>query len=171
MNCPAEETIALYAGGDLEFSTAATLEAHLAACADCAALARALESDGELLASPPPELAGIDFTALRRELVRRARRPRILPVVLAAAALLGAVAVGLVWRDLNLEVPPLPPVVAHLRTQPAPVPATPSRPKPRRVHTPVRRPAFPVPSNALRVPTKDPDVVIIWFAETKGDLQ
>lgn len=163
MSCPAEETIALYVGGDLEPAAAAALERHLAACAECAALAQALESDRELLASPPPELAAFPGVAL-------ACTPRSKPyaALIAAAAL---VAAGLFMRDRSREIPPPPPVAAHFEAPPVRMPAVAPHPMQRRIRTAARRPEFPVPPDAFRVPTKDPDVVIIWFAETKGDPQ
>jgi anti-sigma factor RsiW len=173
MSCPFEEKIALYAGGDTDAPETAAVEAHLAVCRECAQLAEALESDRDLLRTAPPELAEVDFAALRIEIVRRAHHRLLLPALLAAAALLAAVAAGLTWRRLDRPVPPPPPVVARA-IPPATVAAPlvqPPTPVTRKAHyrRVAKPPEVPIPAEAFRVPTKDPSVVIIWFTETKGD--
>jgi hypothetical protein len=81
-----EERIALWVGGDLAPEEAAAVEQHVAACADCAGLARGLEEDRAWLASGPPETAEVDFAAMRREIRRSTVRPRRDWMWLAAAA-------------------------------------------------------------------------------------
>ena len=169
MSCGYEERIALYACGDLDVAEAAALDQHLAACRECSELLRGLEADRDLLSGAPPEMADVNFAEMRREIVRRSRRPRVVPALLAAAAIGAAVAAGLVWRDYSREIPP-PPLVAKLPPSTAPLPYSRgsdahSRRRPRNN----RAETLPLPANAFRVPTQDPHVVIIWFAETKGD--
>jgi anti-sigma factor RsiW len=171
MSCGFEERTVLYAGGDLDPADLAAVEAHLAVCRECAELVEALESDSDLLRAAPPELAEVDFAELRLEVVRRARRPRLLPALLAAAALLAAIAAGLAWRRLDRPIPP-PLSVARLAPPPTVAgPVSPPVPLVRKVnHRHVTKlPEVPIPAEAFRVPTKDPKVVIIWFTETKGD--
>jgi anti-sigma factor RsiW len=167
MSCPPEERIALYAGGEIDRG----LESHLAACIRCFELFRRLEADRDLLASEPPELGAVDFGAMRREILRRTRR-RVWPVVLAAAAMVGAAAAGWVWRVMDREIPP-PAVVAHVPDSGPPLAyARGSVTDARRKRSRDRKGAvaFDIPRDAFRVPTKDPDVVIIWFTE-KGEPQ
>jgi anti-sigma factor RsiW len=196
MSCPSfEERIALYTGGDLEPAEIPAVLDHLRGCPACAALAGAFERDRQRFAAVPPEMADIDFAAMRRETIQRARsRRRLLPVLLAAASLLLAAGAAIEWRAFHRPVPPLP--MAHAVMPPAPVvlggaggpqrgtppdaarvprSGSPSGPGELRSARPTRpRSSEPstlayVPPGAIRVPTRDPSVVIIWFSETKGD--
>jgi anti-sigma factor RsiW len=175
MSCGWEQRVALYAGGDLDAAEASTVERHVAGCRECAALARDLESDREMLRSAPPQLAEVDFAEMCHGVVGRTRRPRLVPAMLAAAAVVAALAIGLTRHNRERPVPPPPPVVVARVAPPVAVVA-PTAPLPNgrgsvRYRSGEHKEAqpFPIPGDAFRVPTKDPSVVIIWFAETKGD--
>lgn len=81
-----QESIARYVGGDLAADDAAAVERHLRACPVCAELGRELEEDRAWLASRPPEVASVDFAAMRGEIRRSIARPRWGRKWLAAAA-------------------------------------------------------------------------------------
>jgi anti-sigma factor RsiW len=170
-----EERIARYVGGDLTPGEVAAIEQHLRACVDCAELVRGLEEDREWLASRPPEIAEVDFAAMRREIRREIARPRRAWKWLAVAAAI-VLAVGLAT---SLRRTPAPP-----RIVPAPVVEQAVAPntnrsltvaaqkrvlKRRRVQAPrlvLQQPDSPV---EIRIATRDPNVTIILLHESKGD--
>jgi len=169
MNCQWQDRIALYAGGDLLESESAEVERHLIECPDCAQLADWMAADRERLQSRPPELAEIDFDAMRRELrgriVRGRRIRRWAPVVAIAAALL--VAVSIPSRTGHRMVRPVDPA-----SQVAPVPvagglAKGPRPVPAVRKTDGRKRPSVLRSNVeMRLTTNDPNVVIILLPVT-----
>jgi hypothetical protein len=190
MSCPEwEEKAALLVGGDLEAAEIAAIEAHVKTCGSCADLASALAADRGLLAAPPPELFRVDFVSMRREIrsrIIRERRRRILATMLMAAAALFAVAGIAALQRLDSTVP-APPVVAGPAIPAASLVASKaSKPRsiPRRlpaseaelntalaaIEAPKLEPFIESP-DALRVPTRDPKVVILWIPESKGDNQ
>ena len=188
MSCPQwEERIALLVGGDLEVADAPAIEAHVKACTSCADLARALAADRDLLVVPPPAVFHVDFVSMRREIrsgiIRERRRRIVATMVMAAAALLAVAGIAALQR-LDSTVP-APPLVAGPAIPAASLVASKAI-KPRAIS---RRPsdaelnaalaaleaAKPKPlaesSDTLRVPTRDPKVVILWIPESKGDNQ
>jgi len=184
LSCGAwEERIALYAGGDLESAEAAAVEAHLRVCAGCAELARELAADRDRLAEPPAEARHVDFAAMRREIrrgIQRERQRRAVEVALAAAAVLTMMAGLVSIRRLDSTIPP-PPAVAQPAIPPASlVRSAVPRPRPRlsipsdaelKAALAAMEEPKPVPKTveALRVPTRDRSVVILWIPENKGD--
>ena len=168
-----EEKIALYVGGELDAEEVVTVMDHLRVCRECSALAGALEQDGRRLATDPPEMATVDFAAMRRAIVRRTRR-RLLPVLLAAAALLLAAGAAIEWRTIHRLLPPI-----HMAHAVPPAPPTESMPVLGQKGQPLThgrvklhsrpQPVVFVPPGAFRVPTQDPSVIIIWFSDSKGD--
>jgi hypothetical protein len=157
-----EERVALYAGGDLPAEETGLVEQHLERCADCTKLARLLDADRLQLQTRPPELAGIDFDGMRRQLHVQIARRRLLrrwaPVVAVAAALLVAAAVT--PRHVKqpvISVQP-PPVLAAVLPQIRPAEAPP------RKRRPIRTASTPVVE--MRLTTADPDVTIILLPVT-----
>jgi anti-sigma factor RsiW len=172
-----EERIARYVGGDLTPGEVAAIEQHLRACVDCAELVRGLEEDREWLASRPPEIAEVDFAAMRREIRREIERPRWGWKWLAVAAAI-LLAVGLATTIKRTPAPrkAVAPMVAQI-----PLTSTPDRAltvaaqkpvgKRRRVQSPqlaLQQPDSPV---EIRIATRDPNVTIILLHESKGVLQ
>ena len=169
MNCTDwEERLALYAGGDLAPAKAAEVERHLAECAGCQMFASGLKASLELLRDAHGDaLNPAHFAAVRARVVAQLERERrpfwrrawVYGLAAVAAALLLAVAV----RPSRC-VTPQPPEVAMVHP-PAPVVVVPPP-------TPVRRKARPVKPGEpvlVRMVTDNPDVVIYWISETRGE--
>ena len=189
MNCSDWEVrLALYAGGDLPKDEASQVERHLGECPGCQMFSSGLKESQELLQQLHCEpLAPAHFAAVRArvlaELERRHRpfwrRGWVFGFAAVAAALLLMLAVrpGL-WPS------PKPPVVA-LEHPPAGsagglaagvfvpagnIPVGTREPQPtahyERRPRPKAKPGEPV---LIRVVSDNPDVVIYWIADTKGD--
>jgi hypothetical protein len=69
MNCPAWEERILQ---QLEGVTDEEAAAHLRDCPACAGFARELADDARILQMPPPELAVVDYAAIRASARREA---------------------------------------------------------------------------------------------------
>jgi anti-sigma factor RsiW len=188
MSCPQwEEKIAQLVGGDFAAADAAAVESHVKTCASCADLAKALAADRDLLAAPPQAVFHVDFVSMRREIrsgIIRERRRRILATMLMAAAALLAVAGIAALQRLDSTVPepplvadpaiPAASLVASKAVKPRTVPRRPSDAELSAalaaVEAPKPEPLTESPGT-LRVPTRDPKVVILWIPEGKGDNQ
>ena len=173
MNCTDwEERLALYAGGDLGPGEAAEVERHLADCAGCQLFASGLKESLRWLADAHEEApAPAHFAAVRARVLaqlERERRPfwRRAWVYGFAAVAAMAVLLAVAWRPSRWEVPP-PPEVAMVH---APAPAVSlSRPRAVAVRRKPRVKAGPGEPVLVRVITDNPDVVIYWISETRGD--
>lgn len=169
-----EERIARYVGGDLTPEEAAAMERHLRECAACAEFARGMEQDAESLASRPPELAGMDFAAMRREIRREIARPRWNWKWIAAAAALVLLTVAVsMTPDRRRVLRKSEPSLAQTKPQPAP-PATVAAVIPKRPRRVKRIEPIPAETDSpvtIRIATRDPNVTIILLHESKGALQ
>jgi anti-sigma factor RsiW len=151
MNCVEwEERIALAAGGDL--SDPAT-DRHLADCPGCQLLLSGLRQTLSDLRDAPDEIAPAHYAALRARVLAEVARPRrrrwlwLAPVPLAAVFL---------WPLPKVE--PLP--MRAIAAPPAPIVTIPKK----------RKPKLTKPEPLLvKIETDNPDVVIYWIAETKGE--
>ncbi len=179
MNCSQwEERIALYAGGDLGAGESAAVEQHVTECAGCDEFLSGLKLTVQFLnETKSDQVEASHFTVLRARVLaqlRQERRPfwrrawAWAPLIAAVACLV----VAAFWYTTAPAPPPVrhltaPPVAAVLPV-PAPVPGPPvaRERQPRKVRVREARPAEQV---MVRVLTKDPDVVIYWIAETRGD--
>jgi hypothetical protein len=175
MNCrEREERIALYAGADLPGASAVEVERHLRDCAGCQVFASGLREALDLLRDQHTEpVAAAHYTALRARVLGALDRPRRVRRWLWAPAALALVLAAGVGIDRRMRVAPLPHVPLRARAAPA-LTAAPARPNP---PARPRRPARPAPKPSrrsepvlVRLQTSDPDVVILWITETKGDL-
>jgi anti-sigma factor RsiW len=179
MNCGDwEERIALYAGGDLRPEEAAGLERHLAECAGCQLLLSGLRESLRLLREAHAEpVEEAHFTAVRARVFAELERGRwpwwrqVWVYGLAAAAmalLLLAVRpkahnrIAVVTPAPVLTAAPAPPQPQTVRQSVAPRHRKP-RPKPA---AEAERPAEPL---VVKLLTDDPNVVIYWITESKGD--
>lgn len=190
MNCANwEERIALYMGDDLSPVDRAEVERHLCDCAGCQVFASGIRESLDLLREAHAgELNEAAFAAVRARVLgelENRRRPfwrRAWVYGLACAALL----LALFWTrpaSVNRHT------VAHVeqtapKQLPIPQPAiAPEPPAPRivRVHRHTRRlkPAFTGPPRVAAAPEKslvvkmvtdDPDVVIYWITDTRGEI-
>jgi anti-sigma factor RsiW len=167
MSCSKFETdIALYAGGDLPRARIARVEAHLAACADCRALAEDLRAEqallGELRDSP---LEDAMVAQVRQRVLVEVRRagfsPRgaLAPLLALAAALL--LAVILIWPRHHSGAAPRAAAMSHAAPTVAPL-IRKSRHHLRRM--PATQPGPPL---LVQFVTDDPNIVIYWLIDQK----
>jgi anti-sigma factor RsiW len=170
MSCANFETdVAMYAGGDLADGRMARVEAHLAECADCRALAGELRACQVLLGEMRDEpVEDAMLAQVHRRVMAEVKptswRPGLAPLLALAAALLLAV----------LPMGPRHPVkhspVARLepaRAVPAPqvriIPAK-HRVMRRRRHAPAAQPGPPM---LVQFVTDDPNIVVYWLIDPK----
>jgi anti-sigma factor RsiW len=180
MNCTQwEERLSLYIGGDLSSHDAAEVERHLAECAGCQLFASGLRSALNLLSDAHEEApAPAHFAAVRARVLEQLERERtpfwrprwIYGLAAALAMLLIAVAV----RPARRIASPRPPEVAVARPieQPLPEapPVTPRRPTHARRNPPAQKPAASE-TVTVRLVTDNPDVVLYWISESKGETK
>ncbi len=182
MSCETfEKLIALDAGGDLTPPETERLQAHLEACAPCRELARDIgESQAGLKALAGAGLDGRDEEALerwRRGLLARIEaqpQRRILAWrwTWAAAAVMALVALFAVPRIVHRPPaespvaqarPPASPGLNALPHPPQPAPVAHRHPRHRRAPAPAAEPLL------VKLETPDPNVVIYWIVEEKGN--
>jgi anti-sigma factor RsiW len=172
MNCEQwEERIALYVGGDLPAGQAAGVEGHLRECAGCQVFAGGMRSSLECLREAHEDLPSAPhFAAVRARVmaeVERQRRPawrRVFAWGALAATLLVAIGGFRFYRPV-----PAPPVVAIARPG---APAVGFEIPAKKLRLPAQRRAEvvrPTETVTIKLVTDDPDVVIYWIAERKGD--
>jgi hypothetical protein len=147
---------------------------HLATCTNCRTWVDDLEKDLMLLRLAHEDaLDPAHFRALRAHVLDQVRRERGAPVwrwiPLAAAAAL--VALLLVWPRQTTPVR-LPPPAPRARTADAPPPQVAEVPRRaqarvRRARRPLTR--HPVTPLVVKMLTDDPDVVVYWILDAKGD--
>lgn len=173
MNCREwEEAIALYAGGDLEGTRRLEVERHLAGCPGCQIFASGMLACVEAMrAGHREEIAEAHFAAVRARVLAQLRpapwwRRRWLQVGAIAAVACSAWWVEMVNERIHRPVPP--PQVALARP-PAPLlvmPASAVLASPRTA-APLKR--APAEELVVRIVTDNPDVVIYWIANPKGE--
>jgi anti-sigma factor RsiW len=169
MNCDAfEPLIALYVGADLPDRDRPQVEQHLTACPDCRQLLEDLQASQAALRELGSEAVDAAMlTAVRAGVLGGIgeRRRRVWPWVAAFAALLTALIV-----TPRKPIEQLPPPVVARTLPPERVVETPT--PPRRRHVARRRPA-PPPAEAqplvVKMLTDDPDIVIIWLVDQRGE--
>jgi hypothetical protein len=172
MNCGEwEERIALYVGGDLAGPAAAEAARHLGECAGCQVFASGLRATLETLREGHrEEIPQAHYAAVRARVLAELR-PRIRwGWVWGVAAAIGVVAA--VGVERQLRVPELPAVALRTPGAPAAGYAVPvvAVARPARVHKAApARPSQPGEELVVKIETADPDVVIYWITETKGD--
>ena len=182
MNCSDwEERIALSASGDLSPALEAEVKQHLAECAGCREFAREMEDSLKLLRSAHEEpIAAGHYAAVRARVLARLERGRspwrrwVWAAGLAAGLALAGVFVAmrpqekpkvLVAAVLRLEAPAVP----LQQAEPVAPRAAEQRRRPRRTVEPA--PPQPVEPLVVKLITNDPDVIIYWIADRKGDAQ
>jgi hypothetical protein len=149
------------------------LAEHLSGCEACRGFALDLAENAAALQSIEVDPAA--YTAVRARVLEAVRPKRRFAWLWAAAATAVAACVVLVWFAAESSSPVPPPEVA--RTLPAPETTAPSRSRlgtePRATVTRRIRPrplvARSEPLTAIKLLTDDPNVVIIWLVDKKGD--
>ncbi len=188
MNCRDwEERLALYVGGDLRTAEKGEVERHLRDCSGCQVFLSGLKEGLQVLRDAHAEQpAPAHFAAVRARVLAeltRERTPWWTRWWAFAPAVAAVVALMVVWMWPVRRPVPLPPQVARV----APAPDLPSRLAPARISptrkraanaphrlrrarrempTPVTGPAKPL---VVKLVTDDPDVVIYWITETRGE--
>lgn len=174
MNCDAfEPLIALYVGADLPDRDRPQVEQHLAACPDCRQLLEDLQANHAALRELGSEAVdAVMLTAVRAGVLAGIgeRRRRVWPWVAAFAAAAALVAALVVTPRKPIEQPQPPPQVARVVVAPERVVEETVAPRRRRV---ARRRPTPPPREAqplvVKMLTDDPDIVIIWLVDQRGD--
>jgi anti-sigma factor RsiW len=184
MNCKGwEERIALSASGDLDPAAQAEVRDHLAECAACRGFAGEIEDAMGLLRSAHEEpIAAGHYTAVRTRVLERLARERspwrrwVWVVALAGAMTVA----GVFLAPRKAERPKGPVAVSRQPEAPvveARVPelAAPAEPRARKALPAPAPPRRGIEVAALAEPlvvkliTNDPDVVIYWIADRKGE--
>lgn len=173
MSCPEwQEGVAL----SLDEPAGEDVERHLADCPECREFRAGLLSDRDALRGLPeaPQWALLE---VRRRTLAAVRRRRRLPYWAAAIAAGLAVLAVAVPRSRPVVSKPVAPVAAAQKERTPTVAAQSPAPRPKRVPSRPRQQAAqripPVETEPLvvKLVTDDPDVVIYWLAESKGDGQ
>ena len=173
MNCGAwEERVALYAGGDLAAEDALAVERHVAECAGCQILLGGLrESQAWLREAHAEPVEAAHLAAVRARVLaelEQSRRPwwRLAWVGVAAVVALAIFTL----RPIAPPLPPAPKVAVVPPTVEAPVVPTPVQAKKREISKPrARKPPQSSETLLVKLESNDPDVVIYWITEIKGE--
>jgi hypothetical protein len=181
MNCREwEERLALYAGGDLQPPQKAEVERHVQDCAGCQLFLSGLTDGLQVLQDAhAEELAPAHFAAVRAWVLAELggeRRPWWAKRRVYGLAVAALVLVLVFWRWPAAWKAPQPEVAMVPAPAVLPVPPPePVRTVQVRRHARRRPPAHPkpVPEPAqplvVKLVTDDPDVVIYWITETRGE--
>jgi hypothetical protein len=187
-----EERVSLYAGGDLAAAEALDVERHIAGCAACQLVLSGVREGLELLREAhDAEIAPAHLAAVRARVLAQLGRERVLwwrvwlfGLALGTAALIAALAV---WPGRQPGTPettmPAPPQLAVHHAPPPdvalvpPEAAMPADAAPlRRVRSVRRKPRKLAPRNSgpaeplvVKLVTDNPDVVIYWIADKRGE--
>jgi anti-sigma factor RsiW len=181
-----EERIALHAGGDLALEESAAVERHLAECPQCRETAAAYGWGLDLLREthrePIPEA---HFAAVRARVLAELgsehrsvwRQPWAWVLAAAAVVVLAVMAIALGRQPAPriAAVRPAAPAAAPIFAEPPASPATVARVA--RVRSIRRKPAVARQSESgqpdepllIKLYTDDPDVIIYWIADRKGE--
>jgi hypothetical protein len=184
MNCANwEERIALYMGGDLRAAESPEVERHLAECPGCQVFASGIrESLAVLREAHAEDVDELAFVAVRARVLSRLERGHA-PLwrsawvygLLAAALLLAMVWMRPAGPKPHIEAvrhqAPVPQaVVTPIPVEPTPVRVV--RAHRRRHRRPIGPPliaASPEKPLVVKLVTDDPNVVIYWITDTRGE--
>jgi len=169
-----EERVALYAGDDLAPDDAQAVEQHVAECAGCQVLLSGLRESLALVREAHGEpIESGHFAAVRARVLAeieggRARWWRFAWIYTMAAA--AVVLVAVLWprgeEHLALPMPLAPPAPAIARVEELKPIAPAHRASAARVAS-----TEPAETVLMKIETDNPDVVIYWIAESKGETK
>ena len=177
MNCGEwEERLALYAAGDLPPGEAVLAERHLGECAGCQVFLSGLKQGLESLQAAHAEpINPAHFAAVRARVLAQLERERrpfwrrawVYGFAVAGAALVVLLAV----RSGPRANVPTPAIVSVVSRPPAAVEQPPAiepppAPRPQRSPRPKAESGDPV---LIKMVSDNPDVVIYWIANSRGD--
>jgi anti-sigma factor RsiW len=181
-----ERDVALYAGGDLPAARIAEVELHLAGCADCRALLEDLRAERALL----EEISDAQLEASLAAEVRTRVLERLAETAagstgwsywkwaLVAALLLVALLLPYGWRGRQAarvaRLPKPAPMISQVEPAPrAPIVAANQRVR-RRRHPAHVEPVMVAQTHTpllVKFVTSDPDIVIYWLVDQKGEKE
>ncbi|HLK62287.1 MAG TPA: zf-HC2 domain-containing protein [Bryobacteraceae bacterium] len=171
MNCKEwEDRIALYAGSDLPAAAGALVEQHLEECLGCQLFASGLREAQAFLAECHEEVPDeAHFAAVRARVVAKLERQRVpwwqRGWGYGFAAVAALVVLLLAGKVPTADVPSPQVAMAH---PPAPPLVAPVRAKVPEAGRAAAK-GFAGEPVLIRIVSNDPDVVIYWIAETKGE--
>jgi anti-sigma factor RsiW len=184
-----EQLIALHVEGDVSESERQKVESHLSTCSDCWDLAEDLKESQAVFKSIRESVPNQSMlSAVRARVLDNVAGKEsgtwferlFLAGFRQKATLAGIVLLmvggGALWLARGPEAPIAlpPPVVISPPTVPEPLPQTvfrPQAPKPRVRKKPAPVPVAqePQPQVTIRLVTDDPNVIIYWLGDEKGD--
>lgn len=145
------------------------VERHLAECGGCRAFVSDLAAIADGMRAMDADAAS--YAAVRARVMEAVRPPRRSVWFYAAAAALATACLALIWITAPLRAPAPPPPAAVLYRIAAPEwrPPVVLQAKRRVVRRPFRTQPQPEQLTAIKLLTDDPNVVIIWLLDKKGD--
>jgi hypothetical protein len=146
------------------------VERHLAECGECRAFVSDLAAIADGMRAMDADAAA--YAVVRARVMEAVRPRRRFVWLYAAAAGLATACLALIWITAPLRAPaPPPPAAVVYRIAPPewkpPVAVIPA--KRRVVHRPFRTQPPAEQLTAIKLLTDDPNVVIIWLLDKKGD--
>jgi anti-sigma factor RsiW len=189
MSCSFEALVALHVEGDLDESERQRVESHLRTCPDCWDLAEDLRESQAIFKSIRQDIPNqAMLSAVRARVLEGVAGmesggwfSRFFPFVFRQRATLAGVALliigsGALWLARGPEAPVVPPPPAAVRLQAVTESAPPPVERPLAVKPRVRRQRATVLQNqepqqqvTIRLVTDDPNVIIYWLGDEKGD--
>lgn len=181
---PSEETLALYASGDLDPRELAAAAAHMADCRECRATAGQFEALSRQLAEVPAEPSPEDLLEVRRRVLRSvSSRKKWRAGLQWGAGLAAAAALLLVLRPSERPRPGTRTPLRTVAVTPAPpMLSTPMHIAAARASAPPRKPRLRAPglqsaalitragqAPLIKIATSDPNVIILLPPDTEDD--
>ncbi len=157
-----EHDLALWVEGDLPPGPARRLEEHLAACGACREFVESLRDSQAAWKGSLAEIAEEDLEVVRQRVLSRIRseEPRRRLRAWALAPVGVAAALFFAWMLVSRPAPVTPPLAPVVR------PAVPVAQRPRPARMRPRATSAPL---LVKLYTDDPEVIIYWIIERKGD--
>jgi anti-sigma factor ChrR (cupin superfamily) len=154
-----EESLALYAGGDLDPVEAAGVESHLSGCAECRAFLDQMNQSLLLIREETVDWSAVEVMHQRTMSALQPPRFHIWRYAAAVVLVMGGLAS---WRSQAPVTVPPPPAIPVAVAQPKmlPLPAVPVATRAKNV-----RKAGKHETMVVKLQTDDPDVVIYWITD------